>query len=127
MGKTWVLDTETKGTGANVVPLERAGSPRPEAPGRTGRRPPKARRRPPPPPAPRPPARFRVVDVVSGGTMVEDGDARDTVAALGRVRSVVDVRVYACDHEGGEWRLLSLADQQLLWSHRPGPQAGAAR
>jgi hypothetical protein len=23
MGKTWVLDTETKGTGANVVPLEK--------------------------------------------------------------------------------------------------------
>jgi hypothetical protein len=24
MGKTWVLDTETKGTGANMVPLEKA-------------------------------------------------------------------------------------------------------
>jgi hypothetical protein len=24
MAKTWVLDTETKGTGANVVPLEKA-------------------------------------------------------------------------------------------------------
>jgi hypothetical protein len=24
MGKVWVLDTETKGTGANVVPLEKA-------------------------------------------------------------------------------------------------------
>ena len=23
MGKTWVLDTETKGTGANMVPLEK--------------------------------------------------------------------------------------------------------
>ncbi|HUO72278.1 MAG TPA: hypothetical protein VMU39_16030 [Solirubrobacteraceae bacterium] len=23
MGKVWVLDTETKGTGANMVPLER--------------------------------------------------------------------------------------------------------
>ncbi len=23
MGKVWVLDTETKGTGANVVPLEK--------------------------------------------------------------------------------------------------------
>jgi hypothetical protein len=27
MGKVWVLDTETKGTGANVVPLERAQRP----------------------------------------------------------------------------------------------------
>ncbi len=24
MGKTWILDTETKGTGAHVVPLEKA-------------------------------------------------------------------------------------------------------
>ncbi len=24
MGKTWILDTETKGTGANMVPLEKA-------------------------------------------------------------------------------------------------------
>jgi hypothetical protein len=35
--KTWVLDTETKGTGANVVPLEKVlKSPEPPA---TGRRP----------------------------------------------------------------------------------------
>jgi hypothetical protein len=31
MGKTWVLDTETKGTGANVVPLEKVLK-RPEPP-----------------------------------------------------------------------------------------------
>jgi hypothetical protein len=31
MGKVWVLDTETKGTGANVVPLEKVLK-RPEAP-----------------------------------------------------------------------------------------------
>ena len=58
--KTWVLDTETKGTGANMVPLEkvlkkpepapatpRRGPPRPLKPKRAERR---ARRR----PAPRP-------------------------------------------------------------------------
>lgn len=28
-GKTWVLDTSTKGTGANVVPLERTATPLP--------------------------------------------------------------------------------------------------
>src|SRR5688572_14211568 len=33
MGKVWVLDTETKGTGANVVPLERVLQ-RPEPPQR---------------------------------------------------------------------------------------------
>ena len=32
MGKTWVLDTETKGTGANVVPLEKVlQTPEPDA------------------------------------------------------------------------------------------------
>jgi hypothetical protein len=37
MGRTWVLDTETKGTGANVVPLEKVQR-QPEA------RPPRASR-----------------------------------------------------------------------------------
>src|SRR4051812_45702448 len=45
MGKTWVLDTETKGTGANVVPLEKVLKrptppeqplPRPKRPARSG-------------------------------------------------------------------------------------------
>ena len=39
MGKTWVLDTETKGTGANVVPLEKVpqtpeADPKPRRPAR---------------------------------------------------------------------------------------------
>ena len=33
MGKTWILDTDTKGTGAQMVPLEKViESPQPEAP-----------------------------------------------------------------------------------------------
>jgi hypothetical protein len=50
MAKTWVLDTETKGTGANVVPLERvqrhpeAPVERPKRPAPTGRRKPQPRR-----------------------------------------------------------------------------------
>jgi hypothetical protein len=43
MGKVWVLDTETKGTGANVVPLEKVLQ-RPEPPERPltpSKRPPK--------------------------------------------------------------------------------------
>jgi|SRR5215210_4858419 len=44
--KTWVLDTETKGTGANVVPLEKVlREPEPQAA--------PARRRPAPPAEPR--------------------------------------------------------------------------
>jgi hypothetical protein len=37
MGKVWVLDTETKGTGAHVVPLEQVQR-RPEPSERTGKR-----------------------------------------------------------------------------------------
>jgi hypothetical protein len=50
MGKVWVLDTETKGTGANVVPLEKvqrqpeAAEQRPKRPAPTGRRKPQPRR-----------------------------------------------------------------------------------
>jgi hypothetical protein len=59
MAKTWVLDTETKGTGANVVPLEQVVH-RPEPSDRPARRrkgpaPTRsAEPRPPKPPAPEP-------------------------------------------------------------------------
>jgi hypothetical protein len=39
MGKTWVLDTETKGTGARMVPLEDVLAKPEAAPERTARRP----------------------------------------------------------------------------------------
>ena len=39
MAKTWVLDTETKGTGANVVPLEKVQRRPEEAPQRRAPRP----------------------------------------------------------------------------------------
>jgi hypothetical protein len=53
MAKVWVLDTETKGTGANVVPLEKvqrqpeapeAPKNQPQRPAPTGRRRPQPRR-----------------------------------------------------------------------------------
>jgi hypothetical protein len=45
MGKTWVLDTETKGTGANMVPLEKVHA-KPEPRRRKpARRPPQERPR----------------------------------------------------------------------------------
>jgi hypothetical protein len=44
MGKTWVLDTETKGTGANMVPLEKVQKkPDSEAKAAPARRPRRAR------------------------------------------------------------------------------------
>ena len=39
MGKTWVLDTETKGTGANMVPLENVQKKADERPPRRAARP----------------------------------------------------------------------------------------
>jgi hypothetical protein len=53
MGKVWVLDTETKGTGANVVPLDKLQR-RPEPPDEPRPRP-KAPARPAAKPAPREP------------------------------------------------------------------------
>jgi hypothetical protein len=37
MGRTWVLDTETKGTGASMVPLETTLEKKPERPPRRSR------------------------------------------------------------------------------------------
>ena len=68
MAKTWVLDTETKGTGANVVPLERvqrkpeapeAPPKRPKRPAPTGRRTPQPRVEPERSSTPLPPGHVR--------------------------------------------------------------------
>jgi hypothetical protein len=51
MGKVWVLDTETKGTGANVVPIEKAqAGPAPKPAPRASKAPPRRRPRPAAPP-----------------------------------------------------------------------------
>jgi hypothetical protein len=113
--KAWVLDTETKGTGAQMVPLEKARK-------RSGPVtdplwvPPPRRPREPAPEPPRPPRRFRVVDVVSGQALVDDADARATIEALRGVRSSVDVRIYL--REGERRRLLTRSEQRALWDLR---------
>jgi hypothetical protein len=121
MAKTWVLDTETKGTGANVVPLERVlrgPAPNTEAPAETP-----VPTRPPPaaadgvPPRREPPT-FKVVDVMTLAVLAEGASARATVDVLERVGSVVDVRVYVWHPERERWRLLSLGEQKALWSYR---------
>jgi hypothetical protein len=48
MGKVWVLDTETKGTGANVVPLEQVQREPEQAPKRPAKAPERGRRKPRP-------------------------------------------------------------------------------
>jgi hypothetical protein len=116
MGKVWVLDTSTKGTGAEMVPLEKVL--------READAPPSRRQLPPRPkprtrhePEPRPPARFKVVDVVTDEVLAEGIGPRATLEALGRARSVVDVRVYLLE-EPGRWRRLTHGERKLLWERR---------
>src|ERR1700754_1176144 len=106
MRKTWILDTETKGTGAHVVPLEQVterGRRRSE-PVFVPRRP---RPRPAPAPAPRPPRRFKVVDVMTREVLAEHAGTRATVDLLSDVRSIVDVNVYVWLPGAERWRLLT--------------------
>jgi hypothetical protein len=117
MGKVWILDTETKGTGANMVPLDRvlrkpgsgavAGFVFPEL------RPPAA-----PPDEPKAPRRFKVVDVLTREVLAQDADARSTIEVLGRVRSLVDVTVWVWQPERDRWRMLTLDEARALWEYR---------
>ena len=121
MGKIWILDTETKGTGAEMVPLERALERRRSAP--REKRSKASRRRPAPmapgPPedaTPREPSRFKVVSALSGQVLAEDATAREAVAVLAGLRSLVDARVYV--QEPGGWRPLTMREQKLLREFR---------
>jgi hypothetical protein len=81
MGKTWVLDTETKGTGANMVPLEKvqkkadAKRRRPSRPART---------------APAGPSRARRREPVeTSATALPPGHVRKKATGeIGKIRSV---------------------------------------
>jgi hypothetical protein len=117
VAKTWVLDTETKGTGAHIAPLPRAR----EEPASERelalflfKRP----RRPLPSHEPLLPLRFKVVDVMSAGVLAEGIGARATVELLEGMRSVTDARIFLWIERTGRWRLLTLAEQKALWSFR---------
>ena len=116
--KVWVLDTETKGTGAEMVPLDKVlrkpGSSEPLA----VHAPPKREPRPPKEPEPKPPRSFRIVDVITGDVLGEHLDTSSAIAALEDVGSVVDVRIYAWDHGTERWVLLTLGEQKALWEFR---------
>jgi hypothetical protein len=117
LGRVWVLDTETKGTGANMVPLDRVlrkpGS-EPE-PVRVPRQPnPPA----PKPPEPRAPRRFKVVDVMTREVLAEGADARSTVKLLEEIRSVVDVTIWVWQPDEERWRMLTLEEARSLWEYR---------
>ena len=115
-----MLETETKGTGARVVPLESVLRD-PDADDRPGPQIVRAkpRPRPEPPPAPKAPRRFRVIDVMTR-LVLGEGDARATVELLEPLRSIVDVSIYVWQPEAGEWRLLTHAEKQRLWEARGG-------
>jgi hypothetical protein len=121
MGKTWVLDTDTKGTGAEMVPLEkvlqRKGPAAPKDPPSSLRL--RRRRRDrvvdeEQAPKPRQPRRFKIVDVMTREVVAEGVGARETLELLGRTRSTVDVRVYAWDPKATDWRPLTIGEQRLM-------------
>jgi hypothetical protein len=116
MAKVWVLDTETKGTGANVVPLERVLKHGSESvPGFVFR---KLEDPEPVPDQPRQPYRFKVVDVMTRQSIAEDVDARGAVEALADIRSIVDVTVYVWDEKAKRWRRLTFGETKELWEYR---------
>ena len=112
MSRIWVLDTETKGTGAQMVPLDKVvkkPDPKPLFVPRKHRPKPAAE------PAPRPPRRFKVVDISSRAVLAEDADARATLDVLGGIRSSVDVNVSVWEPSTEAWRLLTLREKRMLW------------
>jgi hypothetical protein len=113
MGKIWVLDTETKGTGAQMVPLEKVLSePAPRRQRHTARKPQPRRRG----SEPRQPPKFKLVDVMTRQTLAEGAGTRKTVELLKDIRSIVDVSVYVAEGDG--WRPLTLGERKALWALR---------
>jgi hypothetical protein len=117
MAKTWRLDTETKGTGAHVVPLEKAPASlatERELATVTLERPPRVIDE----PEPLGPLTFKVLDIRSSQVLAEGTDTRATIELLEDVRSVLDVRIYVWMQRAGRWRLLTLDEQRALWRFR---------
>jgi hypothetical protein len=125
-GRVWVLDTETKGTGAEMVSLERL---------ERERRSPASRERVSVvqrPPAAKPegaagvteaapaeaegPRRFKLVNVIKNQVVTEDASAREIVSLLEEVRSAADVHIYVW--QGDRWRPLSLSEKKAFWGFR---------
>ncbi len=111
----WVLETQTKGTGANMVPLEKVlRGPSKAVPGFQFRKL-EPREVDPGPPEP---YRFRVVDLMTRQVLADDVDARAAVHALEDVRSIVDVTVFVWESKAERWRMLTFGETQALWEHR---------
>jgi hypothetical protein len=61
---------------------------------------------------------FKVVDVVSGGTILEDASAHETVRALASVDSIFDVLIFVWSPERDGWRQLTPGEHRILWNFR---------
>jgi hypothetical protein len=83
--------------------------------------PPKLKPREPKPVEPRGPRRFRVVDVTTRAVLADGAGPRETLEALGDVRSIVDVNVSVWEPATERWRLLTLDEQRTLWDRRLSP------
>jgi hypothetical protein len=55
---------------------------------------------------------------MSREVLAEGTDARATLRVLRGVRSVVDVNLYVWQPEDEHWRLLTLAEQRVMWERR---------
>jgi hypothetical protein len=121
MAKVWVLDTDTKGTGAEMVPLDRALEKKRSAPGndrvsviRRGRDHEPARDGDPDESGPRAPRRFKVVNAIRRQVLAEGIGAREVVELLEGIPSLADARVYVWEPEAEDWRPLTLREQKTL-------------
>ena len=115
MGKVWVLDTETKGTGANVVPLERARQRTSPTEPVLVQRAPRPREQSERPPEPKRHQRFRIVEVTTLQTLADDANAREVAEVMKNVRSIVDVNVFVWQDRQQRWQMLPLSDVRSLW------------
>ncbi len=117
MGRAWVLDTGTKGTGAEMVPLEKVLH-GPDSAGKRRFVAPKPEPQPEEAPEPRRPPRFKVVDVMSRRVLAEGTTTRGTIDVLEEVRSIVDVTLYVWEPDSDDWRMLTHRERRLLWERR---------
>lgn len=121
----WVLDTETKGTGAEMVPLERLEKERKRQKGDRERirviarddsvagNEPATK-----PEGPRVARRLKVVNVLSRQVLADDVGVAEALQALRAVNSVVDVNVYVWEPSEEDWRPLTLSERRTLWGFR---------
>jgi hypothetical protein len=122
MAKAWVLDTDTKGTGAEMVPLDKLERRRQR--GRDRERISVIRRAPLPSQEPAEdserdaPRRFKLVNVLTREVLGDGVGPHEAVELLEGVRSVVDVRIYVWEPQLEDWRPLSLREKKLMWEFR---------